>query len=135
MRCDLVSVHQVDQFWPLLAKGMAKSCERSGGGLVAGDVWRECRSGSAWLIVATDDETTIHGASVWYLQTGASGAWLRCMALYGTKMKAWKDDMRALARRIAADCGAVGLKSDGRRGMKAMYPTARVKHVYYEEAL
>ncbi len=134
MKCDLVSVHQVDQFWPLLANGMAKSCKRSGGGIVAGDVWRECRSGAAWLIVARDD-SGIQGASVWYLQTGASGAWLRCMALFGVNMKIWKDDMRLLARRIAADCGAVGLQSDGRRGMKAMYPAARVKRVYYEEAL
>ncbi len=134
MKVDLVSVHQVDQFWPLLAKGMANSCRRSGGGIVSGDVWRECRSGSAWLIVA-HDETTIQGASVWYLQTGANGAWLRCMAMYGVKMNAWKDDMRALVMRIAADCGAVGIKADGRRGIGAMVPSAQIKHVYYEERL
>ena len=134
MQVSLCGVAQVDQVWPAIAEGMVRSCKKSGGGIVAGDVWRECRSGSAFLIIAHDDRE-IHGASVWYLQTGASGAWLRCMALYGKNMKAWKDEMHEMVRGIAKHCGAVGLKSEARPGMKSIFPNAQLKRVYFEEPL
>ena len=130
MPCSLWPVAQVDQVWPAIAEGMVRSCKKSGGGIVAGDVWRECRSGSAFLIIAHDDRE-IHGASVWYPQNGK----LRCMALFGKNMKAWIGDMHDLVKRIAKGCGATALVSEGRVGWERIFPKARKVRIYYEEAL
>ena len=130
MPCSLWPVAQVDQVWPAIAQGIAKSCERSGGGLTAGDVWTQCRSGSAFLIIAHDDKE-IHGASVWYPQNGK----LRCMALYGTGMRGWIGDMHEMAKRIARDCGATALISEGRTGWQKIFPQAKKARIFYEETL
>ena len=62
----------------------------------------QCRNGSAHLIVA-HDETGAVGASIWRSEVWQTGPVLRCLALYGQNFMEWKDDMRALAVRIAVD--------------------------------
>lgn len=134
MNITLVPVHHVDNVWPRIAEAMERSCRKSGGALVAGDVWQACRSGSAYLIIA-HDETEIAGASVWYLDTGASGAKLRCMALGGAGMSRWISDMHQMVKRLARDCGANSLVSYGRKGWAKIFPKAKPVRIEYEEPL
>jgi len=99
-----------------------------------GDLWVQCRNGSAFLLIAHDGDR-IAGASIWTRQTWQSGRKLRCLALYGTNMTGWLPDMRALAMQLAKDNGCTSLVSDGRVGWTKIFPKAKVLRQLYEEAL
>lgn len=112
---------------------------KTGGDIETGDLWVQCRNGSAFLLIAhvnsSMDEMTLVGASIWTRQTWQTGRKLRCLALYGTNMTGWIHDMKALAERLAKDNGCTSLVSDGRLGWTKIFPRARVLRQVYEEAL
>lgn len=125
---------QVDQFWSHLSAGFQRSNLRSGGDLTLGELWMVCRSGNAFLFVAHEGDTIL-GASIWKPQQWQTGAKLRCLGLYGRQMKTWIYDMQELVERVAKDCGANGLVSDGRPGWRAIFPHAKVLRLVYEEPI
>lgn len=134
MQVSVVPVLHIDQFWPSLREGFHRSVMKTGGDLTTGDLWVACRSGSAFLIVAHDGDE-IRGASIWRPETWQSGKKMRCLALYGAGMKDWIQDMREMAARIAKDCGATSLVSEGRLGWQKVFPKAKVLRALYEEAI
>jgi hypothetical protein len=141
MQVSLVPVVNVDSFWPSLREGFQRALLKTGGDLTTGDLWVQCRNGSAFLLVASNhvksnmDEMTLVGASIWRPDTWQSGRKLRCLALYGSGMNNWIDDMRALAADIARNCGATSLVSEGRLGWQRIFPKAKVLRALYEETL
>ncbi len=132
MRCDLVSVHQVDQFWPSLSQGFQRAVMKTGGDITVGELWQGARSGQTFLLVA-HDETEIRGASIWVPQVWQTGGKLRCLALWGRGMKDWIEDMHELATRVMRDCGATSLVSEGRTGWPKIFPQAKNLRNLYEE--
>lgn len=131
---SLVPTNSVDQFWPHLREGFQRSVMKTGGDLTTGDLWVACRSGSAFLLIAHEGDE-IRGASIWRPDTWQSGRKLRCLALYGSGMRDWIQDMRDMAARIAKDCGATSLVSEGRLGWQRVFPKARVLRALYEEQI
>lgn len=103
---------QVDQVWPMIAEGMRRSCDKTGGELSAGYLWQECRAGHAFLVVAYD-ATEVLGAAVLRFETWPSGIRLRGLGLCGKNMKAWLPEMRAVAEQIGRAGGAVALVDKG----------------------
>jgi UDP-N-acetylmuramyl tripeptide synthase len=107
---------------------------KTGGDIETGDLWVQCRNGSAFLLIAHDGDK-IAGASIWTRQTWQTRRVMRCLALYGTGMTGWLPDMRALAIQLAKDNGCTSLVSDGRRGWQRIFPNAKVLRNLYEEKL
>ena len=134
MSVSLVPVGSVDQIWPVLREGLQRSLLKTGGDMVPGDLWCAVRSGVAFLIVAHEGNEIL-GASIWRQETWQSGVKLRCLALYGVGMKSWIGDMKDMAVRIARDCGATSLVSEGRAGWQKVFPAARVLRLLYEEPI
>ena len=134
MQVSLCGVAQVDQVWPALREGLQRALLRTGGDMVSGDLWSAVRSGNAFLLVAHEGDKIL-GASVWRSETWQSGVKLRCLALFGVGMKSWIGEMRELAVRIAHDCGATSLVSEGRAGWQKVFPAAKVLRLLYEEQI
>jgi hypothetical protein len=133
MQVSLVPVPNIDAIWPHLREGFQRFIEKRDSGLSTGDLWVKCRSGEAFLIVAHDNG--IRGASIWQMEARRSGHKLRCVALFGYGMADWIEDMRAMARNIARDCGANALVSEARLGMQRVFPKAKVLAALYEEPI
>ena len=134
MSITLVPIHHVDQIWSAVGEGLHGACMKTGGDCTGSDLWQQCRAGTAFLIIAHDGEE-IRGASVWRPETWATGAKLRCLALYGRKMSDWIPDMHNTAKQLANQCGADCLVSEGRAGWAKIFPQARQVRVLYEEKL
>jgi hypothetical protein len=130
---SLVAVPNIDAIWPHLREGFHRSVMKTGGDIETGDLWVQCRNGSAFLFIAHDTE--IRGASIWRPDTWQTGRKLRCLALYGSGMGDWIGDMHEMAKRLAADCGATSLVSEGRPGWAKIFPKAKVLRALYEEQL
>jgi len=152
MQVSLIGVHNVDTLWPYLREGFQRAVMKTGGDIETGDLWVQCRNGSAFLLVAVETLTDqgpptshqlptnfpqleIRGASIWTRQTWQTRRVLRCLALYGTQMTGWLPDMRALAMQLAKDNGCTSLVSDGRLGWAKIFPKARVLRQLYEEKI
>ena len=133
MPVSLVPVTSIDPIWPYLREGFEAACLKTGGDVSSGDLWVACRSGSAFLIVASGE--AIQGASVWKQETWATGRRLRCVMLYGANMDGWIEDMRDMAMKIARDCGATSLVAEGRPGWERIFKNARKLRVIYEELI
>jgi hypothetical protein len=137
---SLVPVTNVDQFWPSLRAGFERALKKTGGDLTSGDLWVTCRSGAGFLLIAHEGEEIL-GASIWRQDTWDSGRKLRCLAMYGNRLREWKDDMRASAIRVMRDCGATSLVSEGRCGKNGEplwtkpYPNAKPLRILYEEVI
>ena len=134
MPVSLVPVPNIDAIWPHLREGFHRSVMKTGGDIETGDLWVQCRNGSAFLIIAHEGEE-IRGASIWRADTWQSGRVLRCLALYGHGFTDWIEDMHATAKRIAADCGATSLVAEGRPGWQKKFPKAKVLRMLYRESI
>ena len=134
MQVSLWPVAHIDQIWPSLRDGFQKALLATGGDLTTADLWTACRSGNAFLLIAHDGEQ-VFGASIWRPDTWQTGPKLRCLGLYGTGFRDWINDMRAMAVRLAHDCGATSLVSDGRSGWTKVFPNAKRLRITYEEKL
>lgn len=134
MKVSLVPVPNIDAIWPFLRDGFHRSVMKTGGDIETGDLWVQCRAGVAFLLVAIEGEQ-VRGASIWRAETWQTGRKLRCLALYGTGMSDWIQDMKELAARVARECGATALVSEGRPGWVKIFPEAKVLRSLYEETL
>lgn len=140
---SLVAVPNIDAIWPHIRVGLHDACLATGGDISTADLWVQCRSGSAFLIIAheTKHEINIVGASIWRVDTWETGRRLRCLALYGKKARQWIFDMRAMVDQLKADTGSIALVAEGRCGPNGepiwqhFFPKAKAIRVLYEEQL
>ncbi len=130
----LIPVPKVDDVWPYLAAGFHESVMKTGGDITVGDIWQGCRRGDNFLLVAYDNDT-LQGASVWSPRIWQTGSRLWCLGLFGERMEDWIEDMHQAVIRIAKDCGATALASEGRIGWKPIFPNAKRLRVLYEEPI
>jgi hypothetical protein len=134
VQVNLVPLAHVDTLWPLLSEGFQRALLKTGGDLTVGDLWQQARRGDAFLVLAIDDDR-LYGASLWRPEVWQTGTKLRCLALYGSDMASWIGEMRAMAQKIAKDCGATSLLAEGRAGWAKIFPNARKLRVLYEETI
>ncbi len=123
---EVVRPERVDAMWSLLAEGMRKSCDRTGGELSAGYLWQECRAGHAFLVVAYD-ESAVLGAAIVRFETWPSGIRLRGLGLCGKNMKSWIEEMRAAVEQIARAGGAVAIVDKGSPGLMRLFRHLGIK--------
>jgi hypothetical protein len=126
----LVSVDRIDQVWPHVRQALEGACRRTGGDLTSLDLWRQCRSGEAFLAVVHDD--LIRAATVARLEQWTSGRKLRVLALAGMGRKEWLGDLFDYGCNFARDNGATSIIFDGRKGWERALAGARVRRVVYE---
>ena len=138
MNITIVPVHQVDTVWPSISEGLDESCLACGGDITAGDLFQWCRNGSVFLIVVHENKAIL-GACVWRSETWATGTKLRCLALYGSGLNRWIGPLREEVLKLAKNCGARSLVTEGLDKWNALFrrsfPKARRLRVLYEEDL
>jgi hypothetical protein len=115
VRTVLVPTNMVDGIWPNVVAGFQKASRRSGGDLTVGDLWVGCRSGHCFLFIVHEGDD-VKAATVWKQETWQSGTKFRCLALYGTGMSVWLDEVITSLARVARDCGAEEAIFEGRKG-------------------
>lgn len=115
MKIGIANAAEVDAVWPSIAKEMQRGCEKTGGGMSAGDLWQMCRSGNAFLILIFNDDGIIC-ASVWRFESWPSGAVFRCIGLMGKSMKEWVPGLYDFALQQARYGGTSRLVAEGRPG-------------------
>lgn len=132
MIVELVGVLHIDRIWPLVSKDFVECLNDNYGDCSAGDLWTQCRSGNAFLIVAHENEA-IKSASVWRFENWLKGPVFRCLILTGKDMKDWFDDVRTFCEQIAKDNGATFVW-DGRDGWGRAFPEAKkIRQTYMME--
>ena len=133
LTCELVPVWQIDNVFEHIAKGLQRSCERSGGDLDPAYLHRECRS-SAALLVVTSTETEITGAVVLRFENWSGKSVLRTLALWCNGLGAW-EALNTKTHEIGRQFGAKSLIAEGRKGWERRYPNAKVLRQLYEVSL
>lgn len=128
----------VDQFWPLFAEGMHRSCVKSGGQLSAGYLWQECRADRAFLYVVHEDNDIL-GAAVFAFREWPSGVRYQGFGLCGKDATRWFDTLHEQAKIDGRMGGAVAMIDAPRPGLGRKYykgrPGIKVIQVVYEERL
>lgn len=115
MKIGIANSSEVDAFWPSVAKEMQRGCDKTGGGMSAGDLWQMCRSGNAFLILIFNDKG-FACASVWRFENWPTGQVFRCLGLCGRNMGAWVAELYEFAMQQAEFGGTSRLIGEGRPG-------------------
>lgn len=138
MTIAVISPHQIDQVWPFVSDGLNDACMVCGGDITAGDLWQQCRAGSAFLIVVYEDDA-VQGACVWRPERWATGPKFRCLCLYGTGLLTWVKPLREVVLQLMKDVGATALVTEGLEKWTPLFrrlcPNARRLRVLYEEEM
>lgn len=112
----LVPVEEVDKVWPLVSPAFVKCLEKTPSYFSAGEMWQECRSGQAALIVIHDGESVLC-ASVWRFEAVCGRYAFNCVLLAGRQAEKWMDDLCAFVEQVAKMGGAKILTGTGRVGL------------------
>lgn len=132
-RTELAGIHQVDQVFPLVAEGIETACRNTGGDTSAAELWRECRSGRAFLTVIIDGNEVV-GADILRFEDWTTGKKLRCLALW-CKQKDWLPEHLDFVTRMAKAGGASSLVAEGRKGFERVFRNAKVLRELFEVEL
>lgn len=127
-------MQEVDAVFQQVGERMQGASARSGLRASVPGLWRMCRAGEAFLMIALDGETVIM-ASVWSFQDSPKGIYFKCHALCGSRMKEWAEDGRDLAYAQARKGGANRIITEGRKGWPAIFTDLREISRVYEVAL
>lgn len=127
MHIGIANAAEVDALWPLIADGMQRGCDRTGGASSSGDLWQIARSGNGFLIVIFDGKKIIC-SSVWRFENWPGGNVFRCLCLTGSDMKTWIRPLFEFATQRMMEGGARRLVAEGRNGWgRALEKYANVK--------
>lgn len=125
MQVSLVSVPNVDAVWPHVADGIDQAVKRCDSDLTVAFLWQLCRSGTGFLIIASDDDNRIVAATIHRFEPYRSGMKLCCLAAWGPGMKWWLKDMKAVATIIAKAGGANAFITEGSDAYLRMLPGSK----------
>lgn len=131
----LVLLPQVDEVWEEVSVGMEDACQKSGGDFTSDYLWRQCRSGEAFLMIVVDGNNDIVAAMVLRFELWSSGKKLRVLAMYGSNMEAWLDRAYAAVVKLAHTGNATSLVADARPGFERVLKKAKVLRKVYEELI
>lgn len=121
----------VDAYWPQISAEVEESCVVTGGDITAHYLWSQCRNGQAFLILVMEDESIV-AHSTWRFEEWTTGRKLRCLHLYGARMKEWAEQAEGVTRDLARIGGATGIVTEGRMGFQRLYPQAKILRQLYE---
>lgn len=130
VKADIVPVFEIDATFEHIAKGLERSCERSGGDLTASYLFEQCRSSAALLVVAHDD-TGIIGAVVLRFENWSGKSVLRTLGLWCNGKGAYAS-LAAKKNEIGKLYGAKSMVAEARvspRGMSGYlrrHPDAKI---------
>lgn len=127
----LATPSQVDGLWSQVADGLRIGADRCGGDISTHYMWEECRAGRCFLVVVSF-EGTVFGASVWRFEPWGNKTVFRCLAWYGRELDKWLADHRAVSERMARAGHADKIVAEGRRGLQAIFPEAKILRYLYE---
>lgn len=130
MNFQLVKVHEIDALWPKIGPGLGVALRRSGGDMSLGALFQQCRSGTASVLLAFDDE--VKGAAVFRPEVWETGSKLRCLAMFAQDFRAWKHEAAAAMMTLKEAIGANAVIFEGRVGHEKLFPEAKVLRQLYE---
>jgi hypothetical protein len=134
MNIGIAGVAEVDGIWPSISERIQNGCDRTGGASSSGDLWKQCRSGEAYLIIGFNDGIKV--ASVWRFESWPSGLVFRCLSLAGTEMATWVIPFATFIQEQARIGGSTRLIAQGRKGwervISRMYSQSKVLWQTYE---
>lgn len=128
---EIVPVEQVDRIWPLVSQRIIDCLEEYDGDCSAGMFWSMCRSGGAFLTVATDGEKVL-GTAIWRFEIWGNGSVLRNLITVGEAMETWIDQMTELAEKMKKQGGAKRHVWEGRGGWGRKFPNAKPTRYTFE---
>lgn len=136
MNFGIATLSEVDALWHQVAARIQEGCDRTGGATSAGELWRQCRSGEAFLIIGIDENGGIKVASVWRFEAWPSGWVFRCLSLAGVQMSSWLIPFAQFVQEQARKGGSNRLIAQGRKGwervIKSIYRQSKVLWQTYE---
>ncbi len=120
MNIGIANSAEVDAIWPIISERIAESCRKTGGDVTPGQLWQICRSGNAFLVVASDEDKILTCVIV------AFEKWdkpvLRCVAIAGWEMNEWLIPVFEYVCKMGRDNGAELFVFDGRDGWGSVLP-------------
>lgn len=126
----IAAQYEVDAIWPKITEKIAKACKRYGDDISSSGLWQMCRSGSAFLVIAHEEDGTILMGSVWRFEQWASGTALKCLCLAGTAPVIWAEQGKDLIRTMRDEGGANKVIFEGRDGWQRVFDCRRIRSVY-----
>ena len=131
MNIEIVNIVNVDRIWPTAAGRFGRAAEKCGDDLSLGELWQMCRSGNAFLVVATD-ETGLLMACVVRFERWTNGMVLRVLTLAGVRIGEWAEPVREFLANMAKDNEAGRVVAEGRDGWAAIFNEPRKLRSTYE---
>ncbi len=123
MKIGIANSAEVDAIWPMISERIAESCQKTGGAVTPGQLWQICRSGNAFLIVASDEDKILTCVIV------AFEKWdkpvLRCIAIAGWELNEWIAPVFEYLCNMGRENGAELFVFDGRDGWGKVLPGAK----------
>jgi hypothetical protein len=131
MNIEIVNIVHVDAYWPSASQKFARAAEKCGDDLSLGELWQMCRSGNAFLVVATD-ESGLLMACVVRFERWTNGMVLRVLTLAGVRIAEWAEPVRDFLASMAKDNEADRVVAEGRDGWAAIFNEPRKLRSTYE---
>lgn len=130
----LANPSQVDGVWEKVVDGLQRALDNTGNDISAHTLWAECRAGTSFLVVVSSGDQ-IKGASVWRFETWDHEVVFRCLSWYGEDVDKWLADHRKVSEQMARAGQADSIVAEGRKGLQAMFPEAKVLRYLYKVEL
>jgi hypothetical protein len=131
MNISIAGAHEVDTVWPLVAPKFMEASERCGDDFSSGEMWQMCRSGNAFLLVASDDE--IRAAMVARFERWTDGPVLRVLCIGGHDIRLWLTDGADFLKKFMVLGEARRVVFDGRDGWQRVLKVRKLRSVYEME--
>lgn len=134
MIVENVKPQVVDDIFPLFSSDVAKCLDEIRADCAAGDLWRMCRDGSAFLLIAHEDGN-IKAATIWRFETWLHGPVLKNLVAVNVgagAMADWLPQMNEAARTIAKVGGADRFIWQGREAWGRVFKDAKKLATIFE---
>jgi|SRR6056300_76764 len=128
MKIQSIHPHNVDDTWPLIAGGLIKACNRTGGRVTPDYLYRCCITGDKTYVVTSDEENLPFMACVVTFENWGGERVCYINATHGTRMR----ESMELLKGWAKYHGATSVTWDGTEGYKKTFPEAETVSQTYK---
>lgn len=124
MNVEIANIGAVDVLWATLGPKFNDVSRKCGDDLAAGELWQMCRSGNAFLIIATENHGLLMGAVVRF-ERWTDGLVLRVLSLVGERIEKWAADVKQFISDLGKQNGADRIVAEGRDGWCRIFDEPR----------
>jgi hypothetical protein len=110
----LVDMADVDRAWGLIGSKVTDCLAKQKADITAADLWIQCRTASAFVVLITDDEG-FRGAIVWRFETWPDGLVMRAIVAVGDAIEGHFEEIYAWCESLARSMGATRIAILGTR--------------------